>query len=651
MAIFTGAAFAQSFSPNTFYRLRNISTGQYLHMEQPQLSAGAVMPGWWSAMWRLERVDDGQTYWRIRNRWRDLSLRIDGGLQTGYVAVSAPEAMWTFEAQDAGYVISNRVTGQTLEVVNNNVSAPDRKPSRPGIYWSVEPDSNPLVEDTKAYFLTAAHSLKCIDLGGASSAGIAVVQSDCDQARPSQTWVQRIIDGPYALWVSNVNGKCMDVAGDTSQPGSPIQLADCNPRRQTQWFRAQDDSDSEKGSLVAKSGLCVDVWGWSQSNGAPIQLWHCGRQANQTFTRARAPVTIVSAAAKSVLDVVNQNVLGIEDENPDICWKNTSTRGVGKIPATCPAGYPDYDGALVCYQSCRAGYKGAAFLCWQNCPAGFTDIGVSCAKPAPYGRGGGYGYWWPFEGRNDAIARCQRNTGQSCEMYGELAYPKCAAGYYAFGCCVCSPLCPAGMRDDGAFCAKDAYSRGSASTTCPAGQQYDAGLCYPQCPTGSSGVGPVCWGQCNGSFPTGCGAACAKSASACAFSIIDQVQSTADVVLNVASLVVTAGAATPAIQAARLAAKQAGKRTLTAVARKELKDKAIEAIERGIRAGRTLRKIDAIQGKLDDAGQISDTAEVMVKAYEEGEFDWTSLVPTTVADFDPTGILAVVKAFNKPICK
>ena len=41
---------------------------------------------------------------------------------------------------------------------------------------------------------------------------------------------------------------------------------------------------------------------------------------------------------------------------------------------------------------------------------------------------------------------------------------------------------------------------GTFPTSCPAGQQYDAGLCYSKCTDGFTGVGPVCWGQCPADF-------------------------------------------------------------------------------------------------------------------------------------------------------
>jgi hypothetical protein len=64
--------------------------------------------------------------------------------------------------------------------------------------------------------------------------------------------------------------------------------------------------------------------------------------------------------------------------------------------------------------------------------------------------------------------------------------------------------CPPGFVDDGATCrlnnikAKPSYGRGGGvpPTVCRSGQDYDAGLCYPECRAGFSGVGPVCWERC-----------------------------------------------------------------------------------------------------------------------------------------------------------
>ncbi|KAG2486897.1 hypothetical protein HYH03_014397 [Edaphochlamys debaryana] len=89
--------------------------------------------------------------------------------------------------------------------------------------------------------------------------------------------------------------------------------------------------------------------------------------------------------------------------------KKTSTRG--SKPLGCPAN-TDWDGGLVCYDKCKAGYKGAAFLCWQDsCPPGLIDCGTYCA-PASAGSCANFvGAAWqncravyPSSGRRAALA-------------------------------------------------------------------------------------------------------------------------------------------------------------------------------------------------------------------------------------------------------
>jgi hypothetical protein len=142
-------------------------------------------------------------------------------------------------------------------------------------------------------------------------------------------------------------------------------------------------------------------------------------------------------------------------------------------------------------------------VCWEGCPSGYRDDGAFCAKPAPYWRGTGYAWEWgdaafDLSGARD---RCVRDNPGGCEQDGLLWYPKCRAGFHNFGCCVCTPNCPAGMTDIGVSCAKQSYGRGvgTVPTACSGGKEYDAGLCYDRCRAGFDGVGPVCWGSC----PTG----------------------------------------------------------------------------------------------------------------------------------------------------
>lgn len=70
--------------------------------------------------------------------------------------------------------------------------------------------------------------------------------------------------------------------------------------------------------------------------------------------------------------------------------------------------------------------------------------------------------------------------------------------------------CAAGPDDDAAEGSESAAPTVETDTidteatgqncACPAGQEYQAGLCYPKCASGYSGEGPVCWQNCAAGF-------------------------------------------------------------------------------------------------------------------------------------------------------
>ena len=172
-----------------------------------------------------------------------------------------------------------------------------------------------------------------------------------------------------------------------------------------------------------------------------------------------------------------------------LCWKRTYTRGVGMVPTgECPSGQ-EKDAGL-CYPKCRAGFKGVGPVCWRSCPDRFRDDGAFCAKPEPYGRGGGYP--WKFGDAafdlSGARGRCEaaNGGGGTCEQDGAIWYPKCKAGFTKVGCCICSPSCPAGMTDIGVSCAKESYGRGVGTGPCVWARSGPR--CRSVLPAGSTGL-------------------------------------------------------------------------------------------------------------------------------------------------------------------
>jgi hypothetical protein len=307
----------------------------------------------------------------------------------------------------------------------------------------------------------------------------------------------------------------------------------------------------------------------------------------------------------------------------DMCWAASSPRGAGTIPDQCPPG--QVMDAGLCYPQCNAGYRGVGPVCWADCPSGYRDDGAFCAKPAAYGRGGGYP--WKFgDGFNldKAKRRCEGDNPQGCEKNGEIMYPKCRGGFHATGCCICSPDCPPGFSDMGVSCTKPSYGRGAGKvpTACSGGKENQGGLCYRPCEAGYKGIGPVCWAnECPSVFPTKCAAGCAKSSNACFSSIMNQTVSVLEFAGNIAGLVLTGGSA----NAAKAGAKTAGK----VVAKETIKQ--------------TLKRKSKEIGKELAENAAENAASTFFDAQSTGEFSWE--------DLDPTGVANVVKAFNQPLCK
>jgi hypothetical protein len=137
-----------------------------------------------------------------------------------------------------------------------------------------------------------------------------------------------------------------------------------------------------------------------------------------------------------------------------------------------------------------------------------------------------------------------------------LCYPYCKEGYYGVGP-VCWQYCPEGWIDEGALCrkdgsietiAKDSYGRGVGTipNDCGEGNEYDAGLCYPECDRFYDGVGPVCWQHCPLIDPVDGGAICCRNATVCQDTIVDL---TTELPLAIAQIVISAGSPVAMIKA------------------------------------------------------------------------------------------------------
>lgn len=319
-------------------------------------------------------------------------------------------------------------------------------------------------------------------------------------------------------------------------------------------------------------------------------------------------------------------------QEKEFCWRDSYGRGVGTIPLTCAPGQEKV--GLLCYTNCPAGMKRAGVDCHSICPEGLRDDGLFC-RAAEYGRGAGYALW--NEGK------CNQENPQGCEKNGALWYPKCKAGYEAFGCCICRPKKP----DCGALglnsgidlsCGKKIQIGDVHTGSCPPGQDSDAGLCYEKCKTGYAGVGPVCWGQ----PPPGwseCGMGAAKDSKTCASIIFGQVAAVGQLAMTVASL----GSST-ALNAGMSAPQKASK-----LAKLKQQYSALK-----VQFDLLRKNNQVVQGAIDtfDAANKGKKGYVAMETAENAvtEEDMIRLAAQIAAIMDPTGISDTVAAFTYPKC-
>ncbi|MBV7258994.1 RICIN domain-containing protein [Erythrobacter crassostreae] len=68
-----------------YFRFKSAYTGAYLHNQNGKLELGPIQPGWWSAMWQAEEAGGG--FVRFKNRWKStyLYMESDGTLTAGAI--------------------------------------------------------------------------------------------------------------------------------------------------------------------------------------------------------------------------------------------------------------------------------------------------------------------------------------------------------------------------------------------------------------------------------------------------------------------------------------------------------------------------------------------------------------------------------------
>ncbi|MFD5466563.1 ricin-type beta-trefoil lectin domain protein [Kitasatospora sp. NPDC127059] len=119
-------------------------------------------------------------------------------------------------------------------------------------------------------------------LWGMTQGGIIQVSTGHPTTGPGYAW-DTPMTGAVSTYAENSpityaaqTGKCIDIAGANTAPGTAVQLWDCNSNAAQNWTFKPD------GTLRALGG-CLDATNAGTVNGTLLQLWSCNSGPSQTF--------------------------------------------------------------------------------------------------------------------------------------------------------------------------------------------------------------------------------------------------------------------------------------------------------------------------------------------------------------------------------
>jgi alpha-galactosidase len=108
--------------------------------------------------------------------------------------------------------------------------------------------------------------------------------------------------GTTGALVGASSGRCLDVYGAQTAPGTKVEIWDCNNGSNQRW------TPTAAGELRVYNGtMCLDVTGAQTASGTKVELWTCNGGTNQQW-RLNADGTITGVQSGLCLDVTGGNV-------------------------------------------------------------------------------------------------------------------------------------------------------------------------------------------------------------------------------------------------------------------------------------------------------------------------------------------------------
>ncbi len=134
--------------------------------------------------------------------------------------------------------------------------------------------------------LVAAHSGKCLDVAGVSTDNGANAHQWACHGGDNQRWLLQYTGEGYLTLAARHSGKCLDIKGASTADGANAQQYSCTGGS-NQRFRLLDRGGGLFSLQAKQSGKCLDVAEASTEDGANVHQWSCHDGDNQRYYFAR----------------------------------------------------------------------------------------------------------------------------------------------------------------------------------------------------------------------------------------------------------------------------------------------------------------------------------------------------------------------------
>jgi hypothetical protein len=136
--------------------------------------------------------------------------------------------------------------------------------------------------------ITNVWSLKCIDVAGSShSNGAKVQQYTCHGGLNQQFRFELVFGTQFYQLKAVHSGKCLQVAGLSFEWGAKVEQAPCDSNLPSQIFEVRPygvpNFEHYRWIVAGHSGKCLGVAGFSTQNNARIAQYPCSPSSNQLW--------------------------------------------------------------------------------------------------------------------------------------------------------------------------------------------------------------------------------------------------------------------------------------------------------------------------------------------------------------------------------